>query len=44
MRRVVTGKEITFSESLFQYKELLFLVEHMFGDDRAQNQEKLGLR
>ena len=37
MRRVATGKKITFSESLFQYKEFLFLVEHMFEDDRTQN-------
>ena len=44
MRRVATGKKITFSESLFQYKEFLFLVEHMFEDDRTQNQEKLRLR
>ena len=44
MRRVATGKKITFPESLFQYKEFLFLVEHMFEDDRTQNQEKLRLR
>ena len=44
MRRVAMGKRIIFPESLFQYKEFLFLVEHMFGDDRTQNQEKLMLR
>ena len=44
MRRVATGKIIIFPESLFQYKEFLFLVEHMFGDDSTQNQEKLRLK
>ena len=44
MRRVATGKIIIFPESLFQYKEFLFSVEHIIGDNRTQIQEKLRLR
>ena len=44
MRQVATGKIIIFPESLFQYKEFLFSVEHIIGDNRTQIQEKLRLR